>query len=660
MTIQINGQASGGRLQLDDASWQVSSIEDMETGEPLESEKSGSYHMIEFNSLGNEESPSIRIRAEHHLASGQGQAEFALPRVMQIDETVLVQNATVDIINSGRSMLVVDLEASKGLSRLVPSLADTSSDSPVSSFRVSTQDAAAVVVGTMIDQPPRITLASDATIELDGEQLRTTVDWKISSLLDLEGRLPIRIPELAPLITSETRTPDNVFDDGASGVFSGSDADRIAGESVSLEPWVVTVNDVPAALRELSGDRYELISDRLTQGSMLIRWRHTQTRRSGTVVGSIESVSLPRPNIADVKFQGAMQVTLRGNQQLDLISLDSPAIKQLQLDAVPHDPVRLRLQSKSTTREELSIRQTILRTVVGRNTRHEQVLANIQGGDNFRVDLPSTAREVSVEALIDGQSKPVQRDGNSLIVPLSGDKLSHVVDLRVWIAATTPSAFAAIEPMLKLPVGVGRVYWQIVTPLDAHVVWASPTVGRSMTWRFDGWNLQREPNYSDQALTSLAGSTMNPSLPPGNRYLYVGSDLRSFEVIVVSRVVLWMGIGTFVLFTAVMLTHFPRSRHPITAVAAAVLFGGLLAIAPDAAVLAGQFGIIALVLVIVMIAIRSLLTSNRSDRVFANSRGTSTPTPPSTRSLKKTAAPQSAGISATHSLPPQSPTEAPS
>ncbi len=187
------------------------------------------------------------------------------------------------------------------------------------------------------------------------------------------------------------------------------------------------------------------------------------------------------------------------------------------------------------------------------------------------------------------------------------------------------------------------------------------------------WKLHREPIHSDQALTSLAGSTVNP-LPPGNRYLYVGSDLRSFEVIVVSRVVLWMGIGAFVLFTAVMLTHFPRSRHPVTAVVAAVLFGGLLAIAPDAAVLAGQFGIIALVLVIVMIAIRSLLTSSRSDRVFANSRGTSTLAPPSTRSLKKSpslsppsvspraqsAERQSAGISATHSLPPQSPTEAPS
>ena len=657
MTIQINGQASGRRLQLDDASWQVSSIEDMETGEPLESDTSGSYHVIEFNSLGNEESPSLHIRAEHHLETGQGQAEFALPRVMPIDDTVLVQNATVDIINSGRSMLVVDLEASQGLSRLAPSLADTSADSPVSSFRVSTQDAATVVVGTMIDQPPRITLASEAIIELDGEQLRTTVDWRISSSLDLEGRLPIRIPASASLVTGETPVSDDGFTlaEDAPGFLLGSDADRFAGESFSPEPWVVTVDDVPAALRKLDGDRYELISDRLTRDSMFIRWRHAQTRRSGSTGGSIESVSLPRPNIADVKFQGVTLVTLRGNQQLDLMSVDSPTTKMLQLDTLPHDPVRLRLQTKSNTRQELTIRQTILRTAVGRNTRHEQVVATVQGGNEFRVDVPSTAVEVSVEALIDGQGEPVRREGDSLIVTLPGDKLNHIVDFRVWIAVTTPSTFAVIEPILKLPVGVGRVYWQIVTPLDSHVVWASPTVGRSMTWRFDDWNLRREPSHNDQALTALAGSTANP-LPPGNRYLYVGSDLRSFKVIVVSRVVLWMGIGAIVLLTAVMLTHFPRSRNPLTAVAAAVLFGGLLAIAPDAAVLAGQFGIIALVLVIVMIAIRSLLTSGQSNRVFASTGGTSIRPASSTRSMKRIPAPQSPETSTTQALPP--PTEA--
>jgi hypothetical protein len=80
-----------------------------------------------------------------------------------------------------------------------------------------------------------------------------------------------------------------------------------------------------------------------------------------------------------------------------------------------------------------------------------------------------------------------------------------------------------------------------------------------------------------------------------------------------------------------------------------------LAIAPDAAVLAGQFGIIALVLVVVMIAIRVLLRHSGSNRVF-----TSTPkvtdTPPSTRTLKKLES--EPVVASTQQLPPATPSEA--
>jgi MFS family permease len=146
-------------------------------------------------------------------------------------------------------------------------------------------------------------------------------------------------------------------------------------------------------------------------------------------------------------------------------------------------------------------------------------------------------------------------------------------------------------------------------------------------------------------------------MPPGNRYLYVGSDLRSFQVMVVSRVVLWLVIGALVLSMSVVLTHFPKTRHPLTAVAAAVMFGGILAIAPDAAVLAGQFGIIAMVLVIVMISVRSLLAPSPSDRVFSSTRETRPSNQPSTRTVKKPTLPEPSGQASTQSLSP-SPSEA--
>jgi hypothetical protein len=392
-------------------------------------------------------------------------------------------------------------------------------------------------------------------------------------------------------------------------------------------------------------------------GSMKIRWRHVRDLRRESTDGSIESVSIPRPDLADVTFRGVIPITLRGNQQFDLTSSDSPPLTQLDLDTLPRDPLRLKLQSLTTRREELSIRQTILRTAVGRYTRHEQVLASIQGGESFRVGLPASVGEISVEAFIDGEPEPVRRDRNTLIVPLPGDKLSHVVDLSVWVSTATASSWGTVEPTLKLPIGAGRVYWQIVAPTDGHVVWASPTLGRSMAWRFDRWKLYREASHGDQALTAMAGSKRNLMPPQGNRYLYVGSDLRSFHAVVVSRAVLWFCIGSFVLLMAVVLTNFPRSRHPLTAVVMAVLFGGLLAIAPDAAVLAGQFGIIGLVLVIVMIAIRVLIAPRGSDRVFGSSGSTPGASHPSTLSLKKPVA-VDAGPTTTQTIPSPSPTEA--
>ena len=225
------------------------------------------------------------------------------------------------------------------------------------------------------------------------------------------------------------------------------------------------------------------------------------------------------------------------------------------------------------------------------------------------------------------------------------------------MSAPTAMSFTTIEPMLKLPIGAGRVYWQIVAPLDGHAVWASPTLGRSMSWRFDRWKLFRDPSHTDQALVGMVGSKPN-LLPPGNRYLYVGSDLRSFQVTVVSRVVLWVIIGTVVLLVSLVLTYLPKTRHPLTAVVGAILFGGLLAIAPDAAVLAGQFGIIGLVLVIVMVAIRTLIAPNRNDRVFQSTRSAPKLQAPSTRSLQKPTSADQPGVASTQALSPPSPTEA--
>lgn len=651
MTVTINGQTSDGRLQFDDAGWQINSIESTATGEQLQSLRDGDYRLIEIGPGANEDSAPIRIRAERVMDRDESQVRLGIPRVMNVGETVVVQNATVNIVSSGRTMLVVDLDASSGVTRLIQSASELTSDSPVSRFRLISQDAPATIVGKLIDQLPRITLSSQSTMELDGRQLRTTIDWIVSSGLDLEGGLPVRIPGAdIPSIGDAIDGPSNP-----------EDASTEASMARTFnQDWVVTVAGVRAELRPIEDERFLLVSPELSSGSMAVRWQSTVRLPDSMTNGQIESIVLPRPDFPDVTLLGSQRVSLQGSQEFDLVYADAPATSELILDSIPRDPVRVRLQSRLTSRQELSIRQMVVRTVVGRATRHEQVTAEIQGGDQFRVQLPEASGDVSVEAFLDATSVPVQRSGNVLQVTLPGDRNSHLVDLRVWIGMPTGSSVASIQPLLKLPIGSSRVYWQIVAPLDGHVLWASPTLGRSMTWRFDDWRLYREPTFSDQDLRNLfsvpAGSiaTTNP-LPPGNPYLYVGSDTRSFEVIVVSRVTLWLAVASLVLVTAIMLTSFPKSRHPLTVVVAAIFFAGLLAIAPDAAVLAGQFGIIALVLVIVMIAIRVLLKPSKGSRVFT-SNTSPVETTPSTRSLKEPAS--NVVASTTQPLPSGAPSEA--
>ncbi|QDT03555.1 hypothetical protein K227x_19390 [Rubripirellula lacrimiformis] len=654
MDVQATGQASDGRLQLEESDWKISSIENIETGEPLESFRSDSLRVIDFNPAAIDDTTAIRIRAQRSFADNQTAIDFAIPRVVATDDNVLIQSSSLNLTSSGRTLLVIDLAASQGLTRVASTRSENVGASSISTFRMLNPDEPSRLVGVLVDQPPRITLSSDATVELDGDQLRSTVDWIVTSPLDLEGRLPIRIPSpAAAAAATNERSTDTAGNVSAPTPTIATGADRFDGSDPDAdEPWVVTVDGVPATLRPLDDDRYELISERLASGTMAIRWRHSQNRRSVNNLRATELVSMPRPNIADVTVRGTVRVNLRGNQPFDLTSTDSPPTTMLELDTLPRDPLRLRLNSRVAATEEITIRQALIRTVVGRSTRQEQVIARIQGGDYFQVGLPPGTPDVSVEALIDNERVPVQRQENALIVPLAGDRSSHVVDLRVWISMPTNPSYAVITPLLKLPAGVGRVFWRIIAPNDGHVVWASPTVGRSMAWRFDGWKLYRESSHTDAALNAMIGGDISAGDPPAseNRYLYVGSDLPSFEVVVVSRTVLWICVGSFVLLLAILLTHIPRSRHPMTAIVVAVLFAGLLAIAPDAAVLAGQLGMIALVLVIAMISIRVLVTPSGGGRVFS-STSVDGRTTPSTRSIQASK-PESVSLATTQAMAP--------
>ncbi|MFG0261197.1 MAG: hypothetical protein ACF788_02260, partial [Novipirellula sp. JB048] len=323
------------------------------------------------------------------------------------------------------------------------------------------------------------------------------------------------------------------------------------------------------------------------------------------------------------------------------------------LEALTREPLRLRVRSRHTATENVIVSRAVLRTAVGYATRMEQLLANVEGSQELRLGLPPGEYPISTEAFVDGDLVSVRRETNALLIALPDDGEPHLVDLRVWLPLEASMMAETIRPTLDLPIGVGRLYWEIVAPQDSHVIWASPTLGRSMAWRFDRWRLYREATQNSRSLAGWVGGLDLIEVPEGNRYLYVGADVKSFHAVLVSRTILWGATGSVVLLISVLLSFVPQTRHPLFAVTGGVLFAGLLVIAPDAAVLAGQLGMIALVLVIVMSAIRTMVQS-RSNHSALDSRQRSRRIDHSTQMHKDSSGAMRGTLSATRALTPAS------
>lgn len=623
MEIRPSGQSADGRVTFDPSGWKLRAVNDLETGEPIDSFESGEFRELVLNTRGGEEPAPVRVIAETELDAGHETGEtirLRMPRIVEQGQSVLVQESLLNIRTGGRSVFVVDLAESSGLDRIPETGEGADGESGTSRYRLLPSESEVELVGALVEQPQRITLAGNATVELDGSEVLTTVDWTVTSQFDLEGRLMVQIDPGG--VTSGGGASDESGGDGASGVDGDDDRDSRGGvgegtgRGESSTGWTVSVDDVTALLRPVGSDRYELVSDRLRSGPVLVRWRLRRPLREVVEEDLRFQIPLPRPVLADTSIKGAFSVMLRGDDTRELVAEETPESNPIRLDALPRNPIRVRARGLSKATRDLMVRQAIVRTAIGDDVTHEQVLANVIGGERFEVALPLVADGVTVEARVDGEPVGVRRTGNRLVIDLPAGEETHAIDLRLWVSTEASASFAELGPVVELPRGVSRAYWQLTVPKDSHVIWASQSIGRAMQWRFDRWRLLRTPIETDETLGRWIGGGTFSSMPSGNRYLYVGSNVTGFRVAVATQGLIWVVVGSLVLFVSVVLTYLPSTRHPLFAVAAAVALAGVVAVSPDAAVLAGQLAGLALLLVVVMLGMRKLLSPRPADRAL--------------------------------------------
>ncbi|SMP56747.1 hypothetical protein SAMN06265222_105202 [Neorhodopirellula lusitana] len=363
---------------------------------------------------------------------------------------------------------------------------------------------------------------------------------------------------------------------------------------------------------------------------------------------------------------------------------------------LPDFAIPVTLRNRDGEEQLTEIPRSFLRSLIGEDFRHEHLLALVQRGERVRLGLPASLKTIRVEVRLDGQPIASTRDASGLRIDfpkidvatlerrnatspngLASDTGSepnagtadadrpvnaatalrsaervHLLDVRIWTETASSPWWSQIRPMLRLPIGSGLQYWQLVVPTDSHLFWASSQSGRAMHWQRDQLRMARLPSISDRELirwtsdlnwqfgddprspvdgydpASVAGvltaEMIRESLSessftvPGNRYLFFAGNSHSFSAITVSRTLLWLGVGSMVLILAIGFEWFPSLHHPLTAFALAVFLAGILVLAPDGVVLTAQLVMISLSLVAVFYAISAIVVPRNSQRVLAS------------------------------------------
>lgn len=688
LAMNIKSIGNGNRAQLlsvDLADWQAIRIENARTGAPLPWYEADDLIEIEVIYTGMEESIPIMIRARRPIDDASNlerdqRIDLPIPRVVGSGDRrdpITIQDAIVRLSGKGRRSFVVDLERSVNLERstvseLVAGLERSngservSNDDPTADelgrvFAVMPPESAARIVGEMVLRPPRISMENTTTVKLIGDQLVTTVLWKIETPVDLEGRLRIAVPDVAVAEDAASEPTDSQSGSNAAVASSPATGSENASElsSALADEWSVEVNDraakldtvaieptpspiddemtdVAGAVRErVSADdgsaesaakalHYDLVSDSLADGTMNVRFVHSQTVRfdpdtSEAYVG----IGLPYPLVQDVTLRGKVEVELLGGETHDITLSGKSLTDQLVFRTLPTKTIPLRISPRAPEQSELLTGKIVVRSAISEISQHDQVIASVSGTGEFELQL-RYPNQTDIEVTLDGDSVTHKLIDQRMVVRVPSDTQQHMIDVRLWCDRVSPGLFQAIEPLAHVGPGTGQIYWQVTVPADCHLVWAMSSVGREMQWGFDSWRLKRNPLLTETALINRVARADSDSIdlspmPTGNRYLFSSMDDRSFRALAGSRTTLWMLVAGVIVFVTAVLTYVPATRNPLSLVVAIVALAGLLVVAPDAAILVGQVTMLAMVLVVVMLAIRNLVLPTPS-RVLTSTR----------------------------------------
>ncbi len=656
LLLKTSGGVPDSRiLPIDIGTWNLQSLAVGGTNLPADADQTGSLLEIDLASLPNGgENDQIEIVLVSPLGEDQDRVEFDMPRVAGDPELIGGAASSLTVSAQADFRFIADLTASQGIGEnlrvqppsaadAAPSSADTSETtassiaSPLAGLGGGRRGESAYesryalpdisqsprLAGFLVTERPGVSLAAEAHFSIQQGRLVESIEWTVYPRSGLRGRLPVVWGE-TPI--EAAADPSDAEGDEAE---RNTEAATLDGDPIhqlgAIPFWTVTVDDAAAILRANADGEYSIFSDGLSVGPHKIRFRRerdlpsawgdaTRSDRTYRLAGCI----LPRPDVGELTLRGAMLVRFSGQSAVELSARDSQGrwTDELILATLPPAELPLRLRRVDQELDQAVVRRAVLRTSVSRQRQSDQLVATVYGGETLRLPLSPAAMAARVVATVDGQDAEVLREDDDACSVQLGTAGNHVVVLQLYADREAAMGIEQIRPLLGLPTVTERFFWEVLTPRDDHLIWSSPTTAQAMQWLFDRWRLYRQPRQSTADLTEWAGGGGESRLPLGNRYLFVGIDPTDLRVITMSRLMIWLIVGSTVLVVSSLLSYFPVLRHPLLAVVGAILLAGMTSLLPDAAVLAGQVMLVAMTMVAVMAAVGYLLAPRRPARVL--------------------------------------------
>jgi len=161
-----------------------------------------------------------------------------------------------------------------------------------------------------------------------------------------------------------------------------------------------------------------------------------------------------------------------------------------------------------------------------------------------------------------------------------------------------------------------RLFWQVATPPDEHLLDAPPGMVPELSWEWQGWFWGRVPRLRQADLEHWIGASKQTPVPEVlNQYLFSSfGEIAHPVCTTAARRAILMVVSGFALVVGLVLIYLPVLRHPALLFAGAVALVGAMLAVPSQAVGLLQASLLGLVMILAACLLKWAVDARASRR----------------------------------------------